>query len=403
MKKIKSQVTMLMIVGLVIFITISLVLYLYKSTARKFSQQTIKNSQEASLDSQSLKDFVTGCINNLAKDAVVLLGKQGGYIYTSQGGTLDDYDDLYEGNFFVKHNGHNVAYNILSFKNRNMPPIYHSEIPEYPWLTFPYEAADSTIEIFKGPIFGFSGMPPLFFGQPHSIQNQIGTFIDNKITSCADFSMFESQGYEVEMSNISTSVTIGSSDISINSIIPTKVTNTNTKQTFEMREFSTELDIRLEQIYSFISRLIDEDTTNITFSITDAQNNRDSMKVAASELGRDDLITVIDEKSLINGQPYRYIFARKNRAPALYYIRSNTLTFDASKTQIVEAELLSGNTLKAEDPDEDPLVFKIFIGESGQTEADFPAPLNPPQTKFRIDVSDGDLSDYQIITVDQQS
>ncbi|MBI2557974.1 hypothetical protein HYW20_01520 [Candidatus Woesearchaeota archaeon] len=403
MKKIRSQVTLLMIVGLVIFITISMVLYLHKSTFKKYSQQTIKNSQEASLDSQSVKDFVTGCISNLAKDAVALLGKQGGYIYRSQGGTLADYDPTLEGKFFVKHNGYNVAYNILPFKNRDIPPIYHSEIPDYPWLTFPYETETSNTELFKGPIFGFSGMPPLFSGQPHSIQNQIGTFIDNKITSCADLSMFESQGYEVEMFDSNTTITIGSSDININSIIPIRVTNTLTKQTFEMREFSSKLDIRLEEIYYFINRLVDEDTTNITFSIKDAQNNRDSMKVAAYELGHEDLIAIIDEKSLINGQPYQYIFARKNRAPALYYIRPNTLTFDSSKTQIEEADVLSGNTLKAEDPDEDNYNFRIFIGESGQTEAVFPAPLNQPQMKFRINVSDGDLSDYQIITVNQQS
>src|SRR3989338_2677463 len=95
--KSKSQVTMLMIVGLVLFITISLVLYLSKSAIKKHSQQGVKDIQGTAMDSRPIKEFIEKCLDKLAKDALILLGRQGGQIYTSQGGTTVDYSDTDEG------------------------------------------------------------------------------------------------------------------------------------------------------------------------------------------------------------------------------------------------------------------------------------------------------------------
>ncbi|MBI2659309.1 hypothetical protein HYX05_04405, partial [Candidatus Woesearchaeota archaeon] len=144
----KSQITMLMIIGLVLFIIVSLVLYLSKSAVKKQSQQTIKRVQETAVDTSSMKEFVSKCLDKLAKDALVLLGKQGGYIYTSQGGPLVDYQPTDEGLFFVKYNSLNVAYNILPPRFAVSP--YASEIPDYPWTTFPYRPAASNAEVFEG-------------------------------------------------------------------------------------------------------------------------------------------------------------------------------------------------------------------------------------------------------------
>ena len=68
-------------------------------------------------------------------------------------------------------------------------------------------------------------------------------------------------------------------------------------------------------------------------------------------------VIITDEKILINGKPYEYIFSRRNRAPALHYIRNNVLQFEHGFT-IKEPDLLQ-EKLKAEDPDEDSLEFNI--------------------------------------------
>ena len=58
--------------------------------------------------------------------------------------------------------------------------------------------------------------------------------------------------------------------------------------------------------------------------------------------------------------------------------------------------------LRAEDPDEDSLAFSFYIGESGKNQAIFPKKLEVPQLKFRIEASDGKLSDHQIVTVNRK-
>ena len=79
-KSLRSQITMMIIVGLVLFILVGIVFYISKSAVKKTSQQGIKTSQDTALDTQPIKEFVSKCQDKLAKEAVMLMGKQGGYI-----------------------------------------------------------------------------------------------------------------------------------------------------------------------------------------------------------------------------------------------------------------------------------------------------------------------------------
>lgn len=392
-KSVKSQVTMLVIIGLALFIVVSLVLYLSKSTIKKQTQQNIKRTQETAIETQPIKEFVSRCLDKLTKDAIVLLGKQGGYIYSSQGGTLIDFIETDEGLFFVRHNNLKVAYNIL-------PPTfsvgqYSSIAPDYPWPTFPYETAFSNAEIFDG-YFGINNMPPLnISGGPNSIQTQIETFVDSNIAKCMNFEIFEKQALNIDAKQSKTSLTIGSSDVSIKSSIPIKVTNTITNEITELNDFSTKIDIRLKDIYFFINDLISNDIKNIKFDISSPDNNLNSfsVQVIRDVVQFDDLIMVADEKTIIYNKPYEYVFARRNRAPALYYLKKNILEFPQNY-ELKESDLLQGSSLKAEDPDEDSISFRII--------PPLPKLLNLPQVKFKIEVSDDKLLDYQTITVNRK-
>ncbi len=392
MNKLKSQVTMLMIVGLVILIIVSFVIYLSKYAVKKQGQQNIKRSQEA-FDTQPIKEFVAKCFDKLAKDAIALLGKQGGYLYASQGGTIVDYSETDEGLFFVKYNGHNVAYNILPPKF-DIPP-YSSNIPDYPWGTFPYATAASNEETFEG-FFGVNNMPPLeWTGGPNSIQTQIETFIDKNMISCANFDLFEEQGFEVGISASNTSVVIGINGLSVKSRIPIRLINPTKNEVTELNDFSTIVDVGLMDMYLFIKNLVDKDVQDIKFNISDIKNYKDfvSVKLIKNVFSNDDLVIVTDEDGSIYGKPFEYVFARRNRAPALYYIKNNVLEFPHLHG-ITQEDLLGGYTLKAEDPDEDEYTFKITPA--------LPRVLNVPQIKFKVEVDDVGLWDYQIVTVNRK-
>ena len=377
-----------MIIGLSLFLIITLILYAYKIPIKKKSEENIERIIKTEMRIQPIKEFITKCLDRIAKDAFVLIGKQGGYIYKSQNGMLIDYRDTDEGLFFVKYNNYNVAYNILPPKFEVL--AYSSQSPIYPWVTFPYKTASSNEEIFGG-YFGISNLPPINYSEgPNSVQTQIETYIDNNMAACLDFTIFEEQGFEITIKSTNTSIIIGRSDVTIKSKIPITIENPTTKQFTNINDFSTNLDLRLRDIYFFVKDLIDKDIKDIKFDIKELKSDKElSIKLVENVFSNDDLIIVTDEKSLIEGKPYQYIFPRKNRAPALYYIKKTTLEFPQGY-EIKLKDILQDSELKADEPDEDNLTFSV--------EPQLPYVLNVPQKNFKIEVSDAQLSDYQIIS-----
>lgn len=395
----KSQITMLMILGIVLFIAIALVLYLSKTAVKKSTQSTEKKIQITALETQPIKQFAANCMEKLSKDAIVLLGKQGGYIYTSQGGTILPFSDSDEGVLFVKNNNANTFYNIKPLQ-LNVPLPFSTSVPEYPWVTFPYGPVNQNVKTFNG-IFGVNSMPPLNASHgPHSIQTQIETFIDANMEKCLDFSIFANEGYDIKAAKSKTRVFIGARDISIVSEMPLKITNIKTQEKAEFKDFSAALSIRLGEMYYFIKEIIDKDISDITFDIKDTANNKNSFTIKVSEnvYQKDDLVSVKDQESIIYGQPFEYVFGRKNRAPALYYIKDEVLEFGHGYI-INQDDIMKDSALDAEDPDEDNPAFKF---EALLSNPNLPTILDRPQIKFRVEASDGMLSDYQIITVNRK-
>ncbi len=398
-KALKSQVTMLMIVGIVMFMAIGLILYLSKTIIKKSGQALEKKIQTAALEPQPIKEFVASCLDKLSKDALVLLGKQGGYLYTSQGGTLIPFSDSDEGVFFIKNNGLNIVYNIKPIYLQ-VPLPYSTSIPEYPWATFPYGPINQNTKAFNG-IFGINAMPPLNKSQgPHSIQAQIEAFIDSNMETCLDFSIFRNQGYDIQSSKSKTKVLIGARDVSIASEIPLKITNNNTQEKTELKDFLTVLDVRLSEMYYFAKEIIEKDVGQITFDIKDPANNKNyfNIKVTDNIHQKDDLISIEDGQSLVYGQPFEYAFGRKNMAPALYHIRNPVIVLPPNYI-IYQEDILQDSELKAEDPDEDTPIITI---KAQLSNPDLPTILDRPQIKFKIEANDGLLSDYQIITVNRR-
>lgn len=389
-KSLKSQVTMVMIIVIVMFVAVGIILYLSKDSIKKTLQQSTSKSQNSALGIQPIKEFVTKCLDKTAKDAVSLLGSQGGYLYLSQGGTLVDFDDTDQGLFFIRHNGLNVAYNIEN-PPLHLPSPYSSKAPDYPWQTFPYRSETDAAKNFLG-IFGLSNLPPLIPSQgQHSIQSQIETYIDNHLAGCLDFKIFESQGYQITQSSSKTHVIIAAEDVKLASEIPLKLINTGTKETLELKDFSTTLNVRIKEMYYFVRSLIDRDIQDIRFNIKSQENNKNSFYITLFEdaYKKDDMVSIQDQKSIISGKPMEYIFARKNRGPALYYIKNaNNLEFDEGE-KITQEDLLHDQDINAEDPDEDKLTFKITPS--------LPIIINTAQIRFLVKVTDGEFSDYQYI------
>lgn len=401
-KSLRSQITMMIIVGLVLFILVGIVFYISKSAVKKTAQQGIKTAQGTALDTQPIKEFVSKCQDKLAKEAITLIGKQGGKIYQSQGGELVEDDDGWEGTYFIKYDNNKVAYNINPPRSYSVAP-YFSVPPDYPWPEFPYMHGDYTRQIFDG-IFGVNSMPFLnISGGPHSFQSQIESYIDNKMESCADLSSFTSEGYEISVNKSKTTVTIASSDVRIKTSMPIRIINKATSEQTYIDTFSTTVNVRLSDMYYFVKDIINKDVGNIKFNLKDAGNNQNSFRINVleniftdSRFLKDDIVVVTDDRSQISGKQFEYRFARKNRAPALYYIKRQSNNQLSEDVEITQAILLDGSDLKAEDPDEDTIPRSSFTISPSLPMT----PTYPQSMIFTVTVTDGQLSDYQRIPIE---
>ena len=391
-----SQITMVIIAGLVLFILVGIIFYISKSAIKKTTQQGTKTTQSTAFDAQPIKEFASKCQEKLAKEAINYVGKQGGYIYKSQGGDLIDYGDIEQGAYYILYDYSKVSYNI------KQPPIYSvspysSVVPEYPCKYFPHPCTNPNSGNFEfDGIFGISNFPPLNVSQgPHSIQSQIENYIDNKMQSCADLTPFIGQGYNFEINKSKTTVTLASSDVRISTFMPIRIFNKATGEQTYIDSFSATINVRLKEIYYFARDIINNDIAKINFNLKDPANDKNSFRINILEnvLSKDDIVTITDDKSQISGKQFEYRFARKNRIPALYYYQE-TLNL-AENTPITKDVLLQNKPLQAEDPDEDTLTFTITPNPSP------PIILNQPQMVFDVAVSDGQYTDFERITANK--
>jgi len=395
----KSQVTIFIILVLLLVISVVSLVLINRYNIVKTARQETLETKEITLDIQPINKFVTECLSTISKDALLKIGKQGGYLFTSQGGTLIDYLDSDEGLFYVNFEDSRVVYNIL--KPRFPIGKFSPDIPIYPWKTFPFEDENSNDELFRAQgIFGFSNLPNLdnFFG-PHSIQNQLTNFTSNNIDTCLDFSVFEDQGFRITTEDKKITTDINENDVLFNMNFPMTIENLVSGEKTTLDEFLVRHAVRLGKLRRFTNLLIAADISDIKFDVMNISGYDSFVVEVRNDVhDKDDLIIITDHKSSLGNAPYRYIFARKNRNPAMIFLRPETVTLQLSEegSLIVDNKDFIENypgSLKAFDPDED----LIDIG-SFSIRPNTPKSISS-DTEFTVQVTDEELNDIQTITV----
>ena len=397
----RSQATIFLIIGIVmVMVAVSLIL-VTRYAAKKVSKQETVNVKEASFDVEPVNNFITECLSAMSKNGLKLLGQQGGYLFKSQGGSLIDYPSTDEGIFFIKNENTKVVYDIL--KPRFPAGKYKPSTPGYPWKTFPYTDENRTAESFEAKsAFGLNNFPTLntSFG-PNSMQQQLVDYVENNIDKCLDFSIFEKQGISTTKGKKEVIVNINENDVIFRMSYDIIVENLASGEKTSLNNFLARHKVRLGKLHNFISNLIESDIGSIKFNIvnnTGAGSFDVDMKKEVYD--KDDLIIITDKESILDNQPYKYYFARKNRNPALFYLAPEQIALPATNTEtgefttITEENLLKSKELMALDPDED-----LITNESFSITPKPPVTLLFPRIEFKVGVTDGSLEDYQIITV----
>ena len=171
----KAQLTIFLILAIVLIIIVTILLMITNYVNKQTSSGEVSDSGETPFDIQPIKNYIEDCLSIVSEEGLVKLGRQGGYLFKSQGGTVKDYRPVYNGKVFVQYApGHKVIYNIL--KPRFQIGDYYTEPEEYPWIYFPYDSSLSLPPNYIGKdAFGTNMMPDLIISK-HSIQKQLETF-----------------------------------------------------------------------------------------------------------------------------------------------------------------------------------------------------------------------------------
>ncbi len=411
---IKSQLTIIIIVGILIFAMTILLLYLVLSrTEKKLSSQSI-TSQHTTPEIASVREYVNKCLEDTSSRALEMMGKQGGNIYTSQGGRIPDPQQL--GTDYLQFGSSKVMYGLKQ-PTGDITNIFFANPPQYPWIEFPYiDSSFTSIQLSSN--YGQNLLPQLNVTNT-SMLAQLVYYLDHNTASCLNFrSAFKS--YNITYTNVSSSVIIADNNLKgnliINARIPIEINKVTGEQLTKMDSFSVPLKVRLALIYKLANTIIDKESSDLNFDAAQVTYDDMSVSVTRNVFNKDDIFTVTDSKSTLYGKQYSLQFSVQNRYPILHYIieknlpqlkEGDLITFNSSSPLIIihDGETLfeqdpsknNPTTKSAYDPDNDQLNFshnpalQYTIGAQ-----DVPPFAN--EWSLRVQVSDGQLADYQDIT-----
>lgn len=407
----KAQISTFIILGLLAFLIFGFLFYVMKSTTEKIAQDSAQDALTKLLEKIPLESYVTLCLDRSLKQALTIIGKQGGYIYKNQPGSIIPFDvDT------INYQGNKISYLIEPTPAR--PPWYPCFTQDDPPV---YCAFINDIGDFNKYIFGTSKLPFLYKSQGlYSIQRQLESYVSTQTKICTNFTGLmekeEFEFYNITEGNISAEIFFHEFDTSIILEYPLIIQIPNNPAETKLLEFKSTAKVRFRKVYDAVKEIIQKDNNFLDFNIIKDTElgfyKEEELKFSAlipdAHIQKkiintfDDVIIINDSLSGTNGDNYIFQFARKNRYPVLDYINIS----------IVEEDKAITINPKAKDPDEDLLSFNLsgntankfkFIGNDtykytppSPTEG---APLPVGYYPFNLSASDSQLLDYQIVEI----
>lgn len=418
----RGQVTLFIILAMILLIAFATMTYF----VFKVRRESPVEQQLWQLPVQEIRTYVTDCLALATKQAVVLLGQQGGVLYKDQGG-LTEPPRIFDKGLLYLPKGNNRIWNLITPPEGSVQGLYSSTPPEYPWAKFPiYTAQDGTTTKSYLGYFGLSKLPPLYSEYLDSIQKSLQAYAETKVQECTQWENFQKKGLVIETGkpNITTVIANTPEELGreegiaflMKWQIELKSKTTDAKTT--LNDFTVRQPIKFGRLYYFVRTLIDQDVNNASYSPKTEPPYTVQVEKDAYEF--DDLITIQDASSKLEGKPYEFRFGRKNRVPAIQWIDQTTLdTYhlwhknckgSTQPTMFIESDKLRAITveevapgnyelviqLNAIDPDEDAVVYDSDRG----TKIEVDSVPTPPSFRLKVYAKDNaGLNDYQELLI----
>lgn len=387
----------MIVLGMLLLVVIGIFFGLGRISLEKQTEEQEGRSLTQSPEIKPVRDYVSACLSTVGREGLRLLGLQGGVLYRSQGGLVEDFRQEQRGTLYLPLERSQVAYGI--HPPRFPAPPHSHRVPEYPYATFPYaDWPQKTIS--SAGTFGLSTLPPLSASEgPVSLEAQLEQYVSVALPSCLELDSFEEDGFRFSTGEPAVSVAFTDAGTDFLAAYPIDVTLPATGEQVRLERFTATHPVRLKAIHRFASALIRLDVSDVTFDPGTGADGPFSVSLLQDAWEQDDVIRIRDSRSSLGGQPYELRFARHNRAPALYHLSPDTISLENGKevnTSIILPPYLDEYT--AADPDEDAVSFSFTV-ESQAGNPALPVTLGVDRMVVRVTASDGELEDYQLITI----
>ena len=311
----KAQITLFIIIGVVALMTFGMLMY-SQSGVRKISEQDFLASATLSEDLKPVYQYVASCLLNSTNEALFLLGKQGGYIYASQGGAQEDLDNTYS--VLSPLDSFRVPYEeMMIARNQGNCRVTGSD---YPWAWF--APGNTANDCFINPISSYPPLKRTFtpseiisklirrpnpLGGP-TIQDNMETFIATKLPNCLNLSSFQNMKVTAEAPPV-VHVDIGN-NTAVYAEYPLKIEKAG--DVSELTQFYVRSDVNLSGIYNFMRMIKYEDSRDFAFKVHGKQSGTLLAEVICQE-PTFSIVRISDSAT----PSFSIQYARQNRAPAL--------------------------------------------------------------------------------------
>jgi len=188
----KSQLTLFIIAGFLIFITVIAIFYITEYVTREQLAAQQLSAQQFNDDVEAIKNYVQSCVRDTGYDALIMLGNQGGYIDTPE---------------LIRHTGTSYWY----LDQLNIQPLLEE------------------------------------------IRDRYETYVDENVHLCSDFDIFRNQGFEIRAEDVSTEVDFATETVFMNVSYPLTIKKGDFEK--EIDYFYKEYNIRFRKMYELASQI----------------------------------------------------------------------------------------------------------------------------------------------------
>ncbi|NQU79511.1 hypothetical protein HQ545_07115, partial [Candidatus Woesearchaeota archaeon] len=418
----KAQLTLFFIIGIMLIAAFAFVQYLNARTAEDQIRGPTEKLINDLLKTGAIPYYLGVCLEEITEKGITLAGAQGGDIFIDQGGPAPSptrYVPL----------GSRVTYGIsapilVNGTEYPMPPGYPGG-----------GKGNSQSPILNFGIWGRFGEPSLRrmcdslganspyafeqFGYPRGVivapicmnniytdilstQWQLERYVEKLIVNCTNWTAIrEETGYNVTpVGSPNVTIRLGDSDVWVDAFVPIELVVGGVAPVYAIGDFHSRIPVRLKRVAELASFLATYDSYSLMFNLSRQfkaiylwdSNMNISVSTPFSSAGIwEDVVTIQDAGSNLNGKDFVYQFARENRYPALDYIHqmTNWSEFDMvmmeNDTIILSpnppTDLMNNQLIY--DPDEDKLIY-YYTGWKQTCDEKFNFDLGIPRVNCSI-------------------